>query len=161
MGEQLAECYANNYEMNISILRLFNVFGVMGKGILNILIERAKSHEEIQIYGEDQLRDFIYVSDVADTFVKLLQAQRKGLNIYNVGTGIGMSIQDLIEIIREYYPDLTIKYPSCNSPSCNSKLYDSVADTSKLRSVIDFRPSNSCELIRKIVFDSQTSGEEQ
>jgi UDP-glucose 4-epimerase len=70
MAEQLAEAYSVNYNMHITILRLFNVCGIGGHGILSVLLEKASRGESVKLYGEKQKRDFIHVSDDIANLVK-------------------------------------------------------------------------------------------
>lgn len=142
MAEKLAECYANSYGMNIIILRLFNVYGSQGKGILNILVDKAKRGEVAKIYGKKQKRDFIHISDVAEAFVRILDADDR-YGVYNVGTGIGRSIEDIVNLVKECFPDIAIEYGDYNGI-----LYDSVADITKIKKAIGFDPDKSDKKLR-------------
>ena len=145
MAEKLAEAYSLNYGIHMTILRLFNVYGTKGQGILNILLEKAMNGEPVKLYGEKQKRDFIHVSDVASVFASALELNER-FEVYNVGTGIGRSIEDLVKMVKEYFPMLAIEYGEHNG-----SLYDSVADIIKLRSAIDFEPDGSDSKLREMI----------
>jgi len=145
MAEQLAEAYGVNYKMHIVVLRLFNVCGRGGHGILNILLEKASRGESVKLYGEKQKRDLIHVSDVADAFVSVLQLDGE-FEVYNVGTGVGRSIEDIANLVKERFPNLSVE-----RSEYEGILYDSVADIAKLRDTTGFSPDGSDDMLRKVV----------
>lgn len=155
MAEQLAECYANSYGVNIAVLRLFNVYGIQGKGILNILVDKAMKGEVIKLYGEKQKRDFIHISDVAQAFVSILEVNHNRYELYNVGTGIGRSIEDIANLVKGYFPGMVIEHGDYNGV-----LYDSVADITKIRKATGFNPNKGDrklkETIEKMIRNSKT-----
>lgn len=145
MAEKLAEVYSSNYGFSITVLRLFNVFGVKGQGILDILLEKASKGEPVKLYGENQKRDFIYMSDVADAFVRVLEFDHR-FEVYNVGTGVGRSIKDIASLVKEYFPNLSVEHGDYKGP-----LYDSVADITKVRNATGFDPDGSDNKLRDVI----------
>ncbi|MBT9138560.1 MAG: UDP-glucose 4-epimerase [Syntrophomonadaceae bacterium] len=146
MAEKLAECYTNSYGMNTTVLRLFNVYGIQGKGILNILVDKATKEEVIKLYGEKQKRDFIYISDVAKAFANILDIAYNRYEVFNVGTGIGRSIEDIVNLVKEHFPSMTIEYGKYDGV-----LYDSVADITRLKKATGFDPDKSDRNLRKAI----------
>lgn len=145
IAEKLAEGYSLNYGISITVLRLFNVFGVKGQGILNILPEKASKGEPVKLYGEKQKRDFIHVSDVADAFIRVLELDHR-FEVYNIGTGVGRSIEDIVSLVKEYFPNLSVEYGDYQGA-----LYDSVADITKVRNATGFNPDGSDNKLREII----------
>ena len=145
IAEQLAEAYSLNYGFHITILRLFNVYGVNGSGILNLLLEKAKKGEPARLYGIEQQRDFIHVSDVADASVRAVGLDHK-FEVYNVGTGVGRSIKDIVALVKDYYPNLNVQLDDYGGT-----LYDSIADIAKFRNATGFNPDNSDNKLRETI----------
>jgi UDP-glucose 4-epimerase len=145
VAEKLTEAYSLNYGAHITVLRLFNVFGIKGTGILNILVENAKRGQPVKLYGEKQKRDFIHVSDVADAFIRVLELDHK-FEVYNIGTGGGRSIEDLVNLVKEYFPTLSVEHGDYKGV-----LYDSVADTTKIREATGFSPNRSDDKLREVI----------
>ena len=145
MAEQLAEAYSVNYNMHITILRLFNVCGIGGHGILSVLLEKASRGESVKLYGEKQKRDFIHVSDVADAFANILQLDRE-FEVYNVGTGVGRSIEDIANLVKERFPNLSVEHSEYKGI-----LYDFVADITKFRNATSFNPDGSDDKLREVI----------
>lgn len=100
---------------NITILRYFNPIGCHPSGMLRESIEKPnnlfpillkKIHEKnrcIDVYGNDYdtkdgtcIRDFIHVEDVARAHLLFLNSNHKKTKIYNIGTGHGTSVLELI-----------------------------------------------------------------
>lgn len=95
----------NSEKMSIIGLRFFNVFGprekYKGKSSSMIWQIRNKilNNEAIKLFkfGE-QVRDHIYVKDIIDACIKVIDAKN---GIFNVGTGIGTSFNELVEVLNE------------------------------------------------------------
>ena len=117
MIEQILEdVYKADSTWDITILRYFNPVGahessLLGEspsGIPNNLmpyIMRVASGklECLNIYGDDYntsdgtgVRDFIHVVDLAKGHVKALENSKNGIHVYNLGTGIGYSVLDIV-----------------------------------------------------------------
>ena len=104
IAEEVCKCYMRNYGLKPTILRLFNVYGKQGTGLINILVEKASRSEPIAIFGESQLRDFIHIDDVAMVFSEILGCGNCANQIINVGTGVGRSIKDIVELVFKCSP---------------------------------------------------------
>jgi UDP-glucose 4-epimerase len=110
MVEQILIDSGINCDINYTILRYFNPIGhhssklignFTGNNIIPKIYESLKTNEPFCIYGNDYntpdgtcLRDYIHVMDLADAHIHFLTTQRVG--IYNVGTGIGTSVLQLV-----------------------------------------------------------------
>lgn len=145
IAEKLAEAYSLNYDAHVTVLRLFNVYGIKGAGILNILVEKASRGEPVKLYGEKQKRDFIHVSDVADAFTRVLGLDYQ-FEVYNIGTGVGRSIEDIVNLVKEYFPTLSVEHGDYKGV-----LYDSVADITKIREATGFCPDRSDNKLREVI----------
>jgi len=103
-GEALVVAYAQNYQMKTVALRYFNVYGPLMKrssyaGVIYHFLVSVLKNEPLPIYGDGtQVRDYVYVEDVARANVMMLS---RGEGVYNVGTGKGTSVNDLAELVFE------------------------------------------------------------
>lgn len=116
----LKDLYKSDNEWDICILRYFNPVGSHESGLIgeepqgipnNLMpyIVRVASGEleELSVFGNDYdtpdgtgVRDYIHVVDLAVGHVKALdkiQKEGKGLYIYNLGTGTGYSVLDMVK----------------------------------------------------------------
>lgn len=99
------EKYIKLFDIPYIIFRCSNVYGKKESGcdIITKLDNLMKNNKEIVISGDGtNVRDFIYVKDVAKAFVKALTAPVEN-EVINLSTGIGISIKDLINIMSKIY----------------------------------------------------------
>ncbi len=114
-GELLCHTYHHLYEMDMTCLRFFTVYGPRQRPDLAIhkftqLIERGES---IPIYGDGtMMRDFTYIDDIIDGVIAAID-RCSGYRIYNLGESRPASVNDLVNKIeqamgktakREYLP---------------------------------------------------------
>ena len=97
MGEQLCTFYANHFDVEVVVLRPFNVFGSGqdSRFLIPSIISQAKVGSEIRVLDSRPSRDYIFVDDLVDAVVKSMSADVK-FDIFNIGTGISHSVSDLI-----------------------------------------------------------------
>ena len=90
------------------IFRFSNAFGPKQKsskesGVIAIFNDAMKRNEPINIYGNgEQIRDFIYVADIADVCKKAIESDVKN-EIINFSTNIGISINYLFNKMADLY----------------------------------------------------------
>ncbi len=101
-GEHLLAMYAAVFGYDFVSLRLFNVYGPRQNPhhpYANVTCKFANAAAHglgVSLYGDGhQTRDFVYISDVVDAFVRAADATPRTL--YNVGTGEEASILSLLE----------------------------------------------------------------
>lgn len=105
MSEHIIANYARKHTFQHVLLRMPNVYGprqdVSGdSGVVAIFINQILAGKTPRIFGDgSQTRDFIYVADVVDSFLKAFESDISGA--FNTGTGIETSINLLYNIISE------------------------------------------------------------
>lgn len=86
-------------------LRLANVFGPRQRqdlegGVIAIFVGRWRKGEKLTVFGDGSAqRDYIYVGDVVDAVLAAFTGKWKG--IYNIGTGVATSVNELIVALTE------------------------------------------------------------
>jgi UDP-glucose 4-epimerase len=111
--------YCNAYGLTATSLRYFNVAGAYhGAGenrkvethIVPLVLEVAMGYrEKIYMFGDDWptpdgtcIRDYIHVLDLADAHILALEKSQKGRHsIFNLGSGEGFSVKQVIEACRK------------------------------------------------------------
>ena len=144
-AEQYLRLYAHLYGVDVRIARISNPYGggqsaSTPQGVIAATINRALHRESVTIWGDGSIvRDFIYIADVVDALVALAAAdpRRLGYSEFNVGTGEGSSIRDVIETLEAIlqYP-VMVRYES-------GRDYDvpvSVLDVSRAKRVLSWEP---------------------
>ncbi len=148
IAEEICRSYSYNYDIGSTILRLFNVYGKEGTGIINILVEKAKRKETILLFGEEQLRDFIHIDYVAQGFSEVLECEKCVNETINLGTGMGRSIKDIVELVKEHFPNIKTE-----KKEFTGGLYNSIADITKLKELTGFEPDGSLNIINKTIME--------
>jgi UDP-glucose 4-epimerase len=102
--EQLLHQFSEEYGYSLVVLRLFNVYGEhQKKGLFGALIQAVRDGKTFTIYGDgNQVRDYIYVGDVANAILSFAKNKREG--IFNVASGVGITVNQIIEWATERYP---------------------------------------------------------
>ena len=108
IGEELLEAFSQRHpETTCVSARLANVYGPDDphEHIIPVLLA-AKANEDIPALGNLwPQRDYIHVDDVADALVTLSDLA-PGYHVYNVGTGIGTTVMQLISLLG--WPSWTV-----------------------------------------------------
>jgi nucleoside-diphosphate-sugar epimerase len=106
-GAAFCESYRELYGMNLTIVRYFNVYGPaqdwrrVVPPVMSAFIIRMLRGEQPVIYGTgEKRRDFIYVDDVNDFHLTLLEDPRSNGRVFNVGTGVNFSINEVYELVE-------------------------------------------------------------
>lgn len=104
-GEHLLAMYGAMHGFSHTSLRFFNVYGprqATDHPYANVTCKfasAAANRHPIALYGDgDQSRDFVYIDDVVQSLMLVLQPTPSA--VYNIGTGAQTSINGLIEILE-------------------------------------------------------------
>jgi len=142
LTEELYQQFSRIYDLNITVLRLSNIFGPNKKaGYISHLINSSVSNQQkISAYNNgNQYRDVLFIDDAIDGIIKSLKKPLKGFNIFNISSGTKFSINEIIkEIEKISNQKLNIEYTSeIPDESCIW------ADNSKAKNVLNFSPKTS------------------
>lgn len=124
------------------IVRPSNPYGRMlnldkPQGIIDVLLKKLVSGDSIEIWGDGEIiRDYIYIDDFIDLIVKIIESKVSN-EIINAGTGIGYSINQLIEIMKKIInKDIKIQY-------LNRRNFDvsaNILDIRKAKEIYNWEP---------------------
>jgi UDP-glucose 4-epimerase len=101
VGEEYCNMYSKQYGLDITILRLANVYGSGCHGVISDFIDKInRNPEKLEIIGTGlQSRDFVHVSDVVDAFTLAAVSEVAVGETYNIGFGKTTKIIDLAKMI--------------------------------------------------------------
>ncbi len=140
-GEHLCKQFRNLYGLEYTILRLFTVYGDgqpsddMNGLMIAKFARLAAEHLPLTIHGDGNFRrDFIHVDDVANAFYTAIESKVKN-EVFNVGTEQNISINEVVEILRQYKPELNISY----IPKPKGYASSTLSDTSKTRKLLGWK----------------------
>lgn len=101
--EHYLDYFYTFHGLNYTVLRISNPFGFYHtnstQGFLNILINKVKNNETLEIWGDGSVRrDYIWAEDVVNAFIK---AQNNTMHkIFNIAYGKSFSIKELISMVE-------------------------------------------------------------
>jgi len=100
-ADKLVESFYLSYNLPVTTLRPFNTFGPRQsmRAVIPAIITQVLTQETIHVGNLDARRDFTYVSDTVNGFLKIAQAPDVEGQVFNLGTGAEVYIGDLIKKI--------------------------------------------------------------
>jgi len=104
-GEMVLRMFAEKHGFEHASLRYFNTYGTRQTpsdyvGVMTTFIRQALQGEPLTVYGDGkQTRDFVHVGDIARA--NLLAARPGVTGVFNIGSGVELSINQLADMILE------------------------------------------------------------
>lgn len=111
-GEIMTQVFSQRYDIPFAIVRPSAVYGPTdnNRRVVQIFIEQAIQRRPIVASNpETTFLDFTYVEDVAEGLVRVTLEPNAVNEVFNITRGEGQSLADLIEILREHFPDLEVR----------------------------------------------------
>lgn len=101
--EEAIQSYITNYDMNITTLRFFNVFGPRqdihrkSPPLINYIVRQIKNKEKLTFYSTgEQLRDYVHVDDVVTMIEACINSTSSDKRTFNLCSGTLTSVKDII-----------------------------------------------------------------
>jgi UDP-glucuronate 4-epimerase len=142
-AELLAHVYFNIHGLNVTILRLFNVYGPRGRpDMMPFKLMRAciDPTYTVDVFDDGEIkRDWTYIDDVVDGFINALEELR-GYEILNIGCGNPIKLATFIEHIECLSGRVISK---CAMKSHKTEPSITYCDNSKAQKLIHFQPKTS------------------
>ena len=148
LGEDLIIHWSKVYKIPFISLRLFNVYGTRSRtsgtygAMFGVFLAQKLSKKPFTVVGSgNQTRDFTYVTDVVDVFLKACNSKIQN-EIFNVGSGKTVSVLKIIELLKGEKVHIK-KRPG--EPDCT------FADIRKIKQKLNWKPKISIEKGIKIL----------
>jgi nucleoside-diphosphate-sugar epimerase len=149
-AEMVAYTYHYLYEIDVSILRYFTVYGPAGRPDMSPFrfIKWIDEGTELTLYGDgSQSRDFTYIEDIVEGTIKALRPL--GFEIVNLGNSQPHTLSQLISHIES---NLNKKALISHQPPQRADIKETWADVAKAGKLLDWHPKISLEEgVRKTV----------
>jgi UDP-glucose 4-epimerase len=99
-GEQVLRAFHDDTGVPVSSLRLFNAIGPheTNPHVVPAIFDALQSSDTIRLGNLAPARDYIDTRDVADAFAAVGDSAG-GASVFNVGTGIAHSVQDILDVL--------------------------------------------------------------
>lgn len=142
------------------ILRISNPFGMtinpnINQGIIDIAVNCAKTNQIFSVWGNvSNIRDFIHIDDLCAAFMKVINFSSSEFEIFNIGSGIGVSISEIIACIKRYSPGF--KYEIIRNEHCGD-ISSNILNISKARSLLNWQPTIPVETYLRGIFQKDAN----
>lgn len=115
-------------------------------GIINLFLEKAAQNDPIIIYGDgEQLRDVIYINDLIEALIKIPLTEKSIGNLYNLGSGSGVSLSSIATCICNLIGKGSIKYIDWPKDALQVETGDFYCSIDKISQDIDWHPKTTLE----------------
>ena len=146
-GELYHLVYHSVYGIRACSLRLTNTYGPRQlirhsrQGFIAWFIRKAVLGEEIQIYGDgSQKRDFDYVDDVVDAFLRAGASDQAPGQVFNLGGETAISLLDLAKMLIDIAGAGSYTLVPFPEDRKRIDIGDFEADASKIRAALGWQP---------------------
>jgi len=149
-AEALCHSYHHLYDLDISVLRFFTVYGPAGRPDLALFrfVQWISEDRPVRVYGDgEQSRGFTYIDDIARGIILALKPV--GYEIMNLGGHDVITINALIKLIEEL---MGKKAEVQHGPPNLADMFTNWADVSKARGLLGWEPRMGLrEGVRKLI----------
>jgi len=138
IGENMLKLYSKINKFDYTILRFFNIYGPKSNAVISTFLAQKLQKKKITIFGNGkQKRDFLYIDDLCDAILKVLENKKAKNETYNLGSGKSISINELKNKLS--YKDYI------NLEKRNDDIEVSIANISKIKKHLNWFPKISIE----------------
>jgi UDP-glucose 4-epimerase len=168
-AEALVEQYGKSMNMSVALLRFGTTFGP-GKSAskygpraeISQMVEAAYYRLPAKVMDTGERSDCIYVDDIGHGIALAVLADREGVEAYNIATGVGVSLQDVLDALSAVVTTSTVELFRAEKDPRSDRRH-MVLDVTKAEKHLGFRARNRLgdaigEYVR--VLDSKPSARE-
>lgn len=161
--EHYAHLYVTTHNLKLICIRPSNAYGegqhpFMGQGFIATAMASAILGRTLTVYGEQSIRDYIHVEDIARGIVAGLDRGKLG-QTYNLGSGVGLSARDVLQRIEPLLERHGYKLKMISEVARPFDVCANVLDSTTLRIHTQWQPKiDFCEgLARTFAFLTSNS----
>ncbi len=133
--------FAYSQDLPIYCVRPFSIYGDFSPKdrLVGSLFVAANKGVPVILRSPENIRDFLYIDDLIDLLMLLCQKRPKGANLFNVGTGVGHTVSDVVEKVKDALGiKIDTKWGNEFSEQIKPKIR--IADSTLAREVLSWKP---------------------
>jgi dTDP-glucose 4,6-dehydratase len=142
-ADKLVESYYRAFDVDAVTVRPFNTYGPgqSARAVIPTIITQALTQDVIHLGNLEARRDFTYLTDTVDGFIKAAQATGQAGETFNLGYGAEVTIGELAERVIELVGrPLRIEVEPQRLRPDKSEVMRLLSDNSKARAVLGWSP---------------------
>ena len=144
-ADQLALSFYKSYKLPVTIIRPFNTFGPRQSTraiIPTIITQILNNNGNIKLGNLSPTRDFTFVEDTADSFIKAIKSKKTAGETINIGNNFEISIQEIIKIMKEDFGyNFNVILDPKRVREKKSEVFRLIASNSKAKRVLNWKPN--------------------
>lgn len=147
-ADKLVESYHLSYGLPTAIVRPFNTYGPRqsARAVIPTTITQSLTKDKIFLGAMHPTRDFVYVEDTVDGFIKAAESTKSIGEVINLGSGEEISIGDIADkIISLVGKEVEVVFDATRLRPESSEVERLVADATKARELIGWEPQTSLD----------------
>ena len=147
-ADKIAESFYRSFELPVAIIRPFNTFGPRqsARAVIPTIISQALTKEKIFLGSVHPTRDYTYVKDVVEGFIKVAESPKSVGEVINIGSNFEISIGDLAnQIISLTGKNAEIITDPVRVRPQDSEVERLWCDNTKARELLGWTPTTSLE----------------
>lgn len=162
IAESLCEFYSSSYGVNINVIRPFNVFGLGQREnfLIPYIIDKLfdKKVKTIEVEDLSPKRDYVYIDDLVGALA-LTVRKKKGYFVYNAGSGVSLSVKEIIGII---FKASGMEKPVVSKHKRRkNEVMDVVADISKIKKELGWMPETTFHKGIEIILEGKANAKDK
>ncbi len=145
-ADHLALSFFKSFKLPIKIVRPFNTYGPRQstRAIIPTIITQSLQKNKISVGSIFPTRDFVYVTDTVNGFIKSINNKKIIGEVVNLGTGFEISIKELIAIIGNIIGiKIKIEQSKVRKRPNDSEVKRLVASNKKAKKLLNWSPNYS------------------
>jgi NAD dependent epimerase/dehydratase len=142
-ADMMAQAFCQSFDLPVSIIRPFNTYGPRqsSRAIIPTIISQALTATSIRLGSLSPYRDFNYVQDTVEGFIKIAEGSGAAGDPINIGSGVEISVGELAKLILEILDkDLPIFRDEQRIRPADSEVQRLQADNRKAQNTIGWSP---------------------
>lgn len=143
-ADQLALSFHRSFKLPVSIIRPFNTFGPRQSTraiIPTIITQILNKNKNIRLGNLSPTRDFTFVEDTADSFVKALKSKKINGETINIGNNFEISIKNIIKIMKnDFGYDFNVILDKKRVREKKSEVFRLITSNKKAKKLLKWKP---------------------
>jgi len=145
-ADAIALSFYHSFDLPVAVIRPFNTYGPRqsDRAVIPSIISQVLTKDKLTLGNTTPTRDFTFVTDTAEGFIKVAESQKSIGTEINIGSGKEISIEDLIrKIISLVGREIVIEHDTERVRPAHSEVERLCADNTKANNVLGWSPKIS------------------
>ena len=145
--EDMYQFYNRQYDIDTVAFRIANPYGPRGQikhskyTIINFFIRQALEGKTIPIFGKgNQLRDYIFVEDLANAFIAASLSKKSKGQIFNIGSGQGIPFIEMVNTITKVVGKGSFQNIPWPEDYINVETGNYITNITKAKNILKWKP---------------------